>query len=214
MSAHFDGGEEITGRRLREVEVTFVDDPTLDFGAEDSDDCPASPPPTYYLRVREEEKRRSSSSGTGTGSAGGGGGVEGGVAAADNSSGSGSDKCCDSSDDGDGQQVGVMDFVINMYRYECSSTNSVTDNSNARGRCLLLYDIISYESSSAWWYYDTHSHGYDPSTRTAVRVQSIYLRLCQHRQAALTTHTAVILPRRYDYFAVVHTRAAVFVKQS
>ncbi|CAM9425998.1 unnamed protein product [Scytosiphon promiscuus] len=58
MSAHFDGGEEIAGRRLREVEVTYVDDPTLDMGAEDSDDCPASPPPTYYLRVREERKKR------------------------------------------------------------------------------------------------------------------------------------------------------------
>ena len=56
MSAHFDGGAEIAGRRLREVEVTYVDDPTLDMGAEDSDDCPASPPPTYYLRVREEKK--------------------------------------------------------------------------------------------------------------------------------------------------------------
>lgn len=44
------------GRRLREVEVMYVDDPTLDIGAEDSDDCPASPPPTYYLRVREEKK--------------------------------------------------------------------------------------------------------------------------------------------------------------
>ena len=55
--AHFDGGVEIAGRRLREVEVTYVDDPTLDMGAEDSDDCPASPPPTYYLRVREEKRR-------------------------------------------------------------------------------------------------------------------------------------------------------------
>lgn len=66
MSAHFDGGAEIAGRRLREVEVTYVDDPTLDMGAEDSDDCPASPPPTYYLRVREEKRKkgkRSSSSG-------------------------------------------------------------------------------------------------------------------------------------------------------
>lgn len=44
------------GRRLREVEVMYVDDPTLDIGAEDSDDCPASPPPTYYLRVREEKE--------------------------------------------------------------------------------------------------------------------------------------------------------------
>lgn len=61
MSAHFDGGAEITGRRLREVEVSYVDDPTLDMGAEDSDDCPASPPPTYYLRVREEKR----SAGTG-----------------------------------------------------------------------------------------------------------------------------------------------------
>ena len=57
MSAHFDGGVEIAGRRLRGVEVTYVDDPTLDMGAEDSDDCPASPPPTYYLRVREEKRR-------------------------------------------------------------------------------------------------------------------------------------------------------------
>lgn len=56
MSAHFDGGAEIAGRRLREVEVSFVDDPTLDLGAEDSDDCPASPPPTYYLRVREGKR--------------------------------------------------------------------------------------------------------------------------------------------------------------
>lgn len=56
MSAHFDGGAEIAGRRLREVEVSYVDDPTLDMGAEDSDDCPASPPPTYYLRVREEKR--------------------------------------------------------------------------------------------------------------------------------------------------------------
>lgn len=56
MSAHFDGGAEIAGRRLREVEVRYVDDPTLDMGAEDSDDCPASPPPTYYLRVREEKR--------------------------------------------------------------------------------------------------------------------------------------------------------------
>lgn len=56
MSAHFDGGAEIAGRRLREVEVSFVDDPTLDMGSEDSDDCPASPPPTYYLRVREEKR--------------------------------------------------------------------------------------------------------------------------------------------------------------
>ncbi|CAM9929962.1 unnamed protein product [Discosporangium mesarthrocarpum] len=52
MSAHFDGGEEITGRRLREVEVLYVDDPTLNLEAEDSDNCPPSPPPTYYLRVR------------------------------------------------------------------------------------------------------------------------------------------------------------------
>ncbi|CAM9454458.1 unnamed protein product [Ectocarpus sp. 8 AP-2014] len=65
MSAHFDGGAEIAGRRLREVEVSYVDDPTLDMGAEDSDDCPASPPPTYYLRVREENKRRATGGGNG-----------------------------------------------------------------------------------------------------------------------------------------------------
>ncbi|CAB1120787.1 unnamed protein product [Ectocarpus sp. CCAP 1310/34] len=65
MSAHFDGGAEIAGRRLREVEVSYVDDPTLDMGAEDSDDCPASPPPTYYLRVREENTRRSTGGGSG-----------------------------------------------------------------------------------------------------------------------------------------------------
>lgn len=72
MSAHFDGGAEIAGRRLREVEVMYVDDPTLNLEAEDSDDCPASPPPTYYLRVREEKKRKgrraSSSSNTTTSS--------------------------------------------------------------------------------------------------------------------------------------------------
>ncbi|CAM9797685.1 unnamed protein product [Ectocarpus fasciculatus] len=67
MSAHFDGGAEIAGRRLREVEVSYVDDPTLDMGAEDSDDCPASPPPTYYLRVREENKRRATGGGSGGG---------------------------------------------------------------------------------------------------------------------------------------------------
>lgn len=55
MSAHFDGGAEIAGRRLREVEVMYVDDATLNLDAEDSDDCPPSPPPTYYLRVREEK---------------------------------------------------------------------------------------------------------------------------------------------------------------
>ncbi|CBN76173.1 hypothetical protein Esi_0370_0030 [Ectocarpus siliculosus] len=65
MSAHFDGGAEIAGRRLREVEVSYVDDPTLDMGAEDSDDCPASPPPTYYLRVREENKRGTTGGGNG-----------------------------------------------------------------------------------------------------------------------------------------------------
>lgn len=86
MSAHFDGGEEIAGRRLREVEVTYVDDPTLDMGAEDSDDCPASPPPTYYLRVREERKKRPE------------GGL-GSVAATDESGGSGGLEVCD----GDGQ---------------------------------------------------------------------------------------------------------------
>lgn len=58
MSAHFDGGAEIVGRRLREVEVMYVDDPTLNLDGEESDDCPASPPPTYYLRVREEEPER------------------------------------------------------------------------------------------------------------------------------------------------------------
>lgn len=68
MSAHFDGGAEIAGRRLREVEVTYVDDPTLNMDdAEDSDDCPASPPPTYYLRVREEKRRRGASIGSGGG---------------------------------------------------------------------------------------------------------------------------------------------------
>lgn len=67
MSAHFDGGVEIAGRRLREVEVTYVDDPTLDMGAEDSDDCPASPPPTYYLRVREEKRRKGQRSSSGGG---------------------------------------------------------------------------------------------------------------------------------------------------
>jgi len=72
MSAHFDGGAEIAGRRLREVEVSYVDDPTLDMGAEDSDDCPASPPPTYYLRVREE-KRASGGRRDGPNSGGGGG---------------------------------------------------------------------------------------------------------------------------------------------
>lgn len=66
MSAHFDGGVEIAGRRLREVEVTYVDDPTLDMGAEDSDDCPASPPPTYYLRVREEKRRHGQRLSTGS----------------------------------------------------------------------------------------------------------------------------------------------------
>ncbi|CAM9830495.1 unnamed protein product, partial [Chrysoparadoxa australica] len=52
MSAHFDGGRDIEGRRLRDVTVAYVEDPTLTFS--DSDDsCPASPPPTYYLRVKE-----------------------------------------------------------------------------------------------------------------------------------------------------------------
>jgi len=57
MSAHFDGGAHIEGRRLREVEVSYVEDPTLCLDGEDSDDCPASPPPTYYLRVREKGRR-------------------------------------------------------------------------------------------------------------------------------------------------------------
>lgn len=56
MSAHFDGGAEIAGRRLREVVVQYVDDPTLNLDGEDSDSCPPSPPPTYYLRVREEKQ--------------------------------------------------------------------------------------------------------------------------------------------------------------
>lgn len=81
MSAHFDGGAEIAGRRLRDVEVTYVDDPTLDLGAEDSDDCPASPPPTYYLRVREEKRgsgggRAGPNSGDGCGSSGSGDGCD------------------------------------------------------------------------------------------------------------------------------------------
>ena len=63
MSAHFDGGAHIEGRRLREVEVSYVDDPSLDLDGEDSDDCPASPPPTYYLRVREEKTSRNSDGG-------------------------------------------------------------------------------------------------------------------------------------------------------
>lgn len=96
MSAHFDGGAEIAGRRLREVEVSFVDDPTLDMGAEDSDDCPASPPPTYYLRVREE--RRSA-----------------GRAAADSSS---SDSSCRSGSDSCDGQVSFpslyRDFRLNL----------------------------------------------------------------------------------------------------
>lgn len=57
MSAHFDGGAEIAGRRLREVEVSYVDDPTLDLEGQDSDSCPPSPPPTYYLRVREDSQK-------------------------------------------------------------------------------------------------------------------------------------------------------------
>lgn len=57
MSAYFDGGADIAGRRLREVEVIYVHDPTLNLGGDDSDDCPPSPPPTYYLRVREEASR-------------------------------------------------------------------------------------------------------------------------------------------------------------
>lgn len=61
MSAHFDGGAHIEGRRLREVEVSYVEDPTLCLDDEDSDDCPASPPPTYYLRVREKGRRSSDS---------------------------------------------------------------------------------------------------------------------------------------------------------
>ena len=61
------------GRRLREVEVTYVDDPTLDMGAEDSDDCPASPPPTYYLRVREEKKKNTKGRGSNSGGDGDGG---------------------------------------------------------------------------------------------------------------------------------------------
>ncbi|CAM9200628.1 unnamed protein product [Phaeothamnion confervicola] len=53
MSAHFDGGDVISTRRLREVEVAFVHDPTLDLGAreDDSDECPPTPPPTYYVKV-------------------------------------------------------------------------------------------------------------------------------------------------------------------
>lgn len=57
MSAHFDGGAEIAGRRLRDVVVRYIHDPTLDLDAQDSDSCPPSPPPTYYLRVREEKQR-------------------------------------------------------------------------------------------------------------------------------------------------------------
>lgn len=64
MSAHFDGGAEIAGRRLREVEVMYVDDETLNLDAEDSDDCPPSPPPTYYLRVRDEKGAKQGEEGT------------------------------------------------------------------------------------------------------------------------------------------------------
>eukprot|EP00611_Tribonema_gayanum_P015549 TRINITY_DN27407_c0_g1_i1.p1 TRINITY_DN27407_c0_g1~~TRINITY_DN27407_c0_g1_i1.p1 ORF type:complete len:183 (-),score=51.65 TRINITY_DN27407_c0_g1_i1:325-873(-) len=51
MSAHFDGGEVIEGRRLREVHVIYVEDPTLQMGDSDEDSCPPTPPPTYYLKV-------------------------------------------------------------------------------------------------------------------------------------------------------------------
>lgn len=52
MTAHFDMGETIPGRRLREVEVSYIYDPNLTFDASD-DSCPPSPCPTYYLKVNE-----------------------------------------------------------------------------------------------------------------------------------------------------------------
>jgi hypothetical protein len=61
MSAHYDGGEVIEGRRLREVEVAYVEDPTLDMGRDDDDDgvisppvsCIASPKPPLYLTYNQ-----------------------------------------------------------------------------------------------------------------------------------------------------------------
>jgi hypothetical protein len=49
MSAHYDGGEVIEGRRLREVEVAYVEDPTLDMGRDDDDDGVISPPVSRLL---------------------------------------------------------------------------------------------------------------------------------------------------------------------
>jgi hypothetical protein len=49
MSAHYDGGEVIGGRRLREVEVAYVEDPTLDMGRDDDDDGVISPPVSCLL---------------------------------------------------------------------------------------------------------------------------------------------------------------------
>jgi hypothetical protein len=49
MSAHYDGGEVIEGRRLREVEVAYVEDPTLDMGRDDDDDGVISPPVSCLL---------------------------------------------------------------------------------------------------------------------------------------------------------------------
>eukprot|EP00903_Cladosiphon_okamuranus_P020113 g18470.t1 len=134
MSAHFDGGAEIAGRRLRDVEVSYVDDPTLDLGDDDSDDCPASPPPTYYLRVREEKRGM----GTGRGAVDGGGGGNG------SSVSSGSDSC-------DGQRDGGDEGRGQHDSPECESEDNNTDGSPENDRTRHQEDKNKTKNGNKKW---------------------------------------------------------------